>query len=82
MYFKQEGAISTLSGKALKLINQFAYLGSNISSTENDVNISIVKAWTAIECLSIVGKSNFPDKIKQDFFQMVAVSLLLYKCTT
>ena len=31
----QEGIISTLGGKPLKLVNQFIYLGSNISSTEN-----------------------------------------------
>ena len=33
MRFKQEGTIFTLSGKALKLVDQFAYLGSNISSS-------------------------------------------------
>ena len=32
MYFKQKGVISTLSGKPLKLINQFTYVGSNILS--------------------------------------------------
>ena len=36
--FKQEGAISTLSGRPLKLEDKFSYLGSNISST--DVNIA------------------------------------------
>ena len=34
---------------------------------------------TAISSLSIVGKSDLTDKIKQDFFQ--AVSILLYGCT-
>ena len=33
--FKQEGAFSTLIGKPLKLVDQFIYPGSNISSTEN-----------------------------------------------
>ena len=42
--FKQEGAISTLSVKPLKLVDLFTYLGSNISSTESDVNIHIGKA--------------------------------------
>ena len=41
---KQDGAISTLGSKPLKLIDQFTYFGSNISSTESDVNICIGKA--------------------------------------
>ena len=67
MYFKQNGAISILSGKPLKPVAQFTYLGSNISSAENNVNIPRVKAWTAIGRLSIVWKSNLP-KIKQNYF--------------
>ena len=39
--FKQEGAISTLSGKPLKLVDKFTYFSSIISSTESDVNICI-----------------------------------------
>ena len=51
IYFIQ-GVISTLSGKSLKLISQFIYLGSNISSTESDVSICFGKVWTAIVMLS------------------------------
>ena len=43
MYLKQEGAISTLIGKPLKLVDLFTYHGSNIS-TENNVNVHIGKA--------------------------------------
>ena len=43
---KQDADIFTPNGKTLKLIDQFTYLGSNISSTESDVNIHIGKAWT------------------------------------
>ena len=39
MSFKQEGATSALSCKPLKLVNQFTYLGRNISSTKSDTNI-------------------------------------------
>ena len=39
--FKQEVAIFTLSGMPLKLLDQFIYLGNNISSTESNVNIDI-----------------------------------------
>ena len=44
MHFKQEGAISILSGNTMKLVDQFTYLGSNISSTESNVSIYIGKA--------------------------------------
>ena len=46
--FKQEGAMSTLKGKSLKLVTQFTYLGSNISSTESDFNIPIGMVWTVL----------------------------------
>ena len=49
MYFKQEGAISTLRRKLLKLIGQFLYLGSSISSTESDVNIRFGKMRTTLD---------------------------------
>ena len=39
MCFKQKGALSTL-----KLVDHFTYLSTNISSTESNVNIRLVKA--------------------------------------
>ena len=60
----------------------YIYLGSNISSTESDVNICIGKAWNAIDWLSIIWKSDLFDKIKQKFLQAAAMSVLLYSCTT
>ena len=38
----------------LKLVDQFIYLGNNISSTESNVNIGIVKAWTTVDKLLII----------------------------
>ena len=55
----------------LKLEDLFTYHGSNISSTESDVNIRIGKALTVIDRLLIIWKSDLPDKIKRDFFQAV-----------
>ena len=40
----------------LKLVEQFIYFGSNISSTERDINIRIGKAWIAFDRLSIIWK--------------------------
>ena len=66
--FKKDRAISTLSGKPLKLVDLFPYLDNNISSTESDVNICITKLWTA----------TYGNLI----FRVVAVSVLLYEYTT
>ena len=79
---KQKGAISMLSGKPLKLVDLFIHLDSNISSTENVVDICLTKAWNAIDGLLIIWKSDPCDKIRWDLFQAVAVSILLYGYTT
>ena len=52
------------------------------SSTESDVNICPTKAWTAIDWLSIIWKSDQSDEIKYDFFQAGTVSILLYRRAT
>ena len=82
MWYNQTGEISTLDGSSLKLVDKFTYLGSSISSTEKDMDTRLTKAWTAIDRLSIIWKSDLTDKIKRSFFQAVVISILLYECTT
>ena len=82
MYFNQTGDISTLSGTFLKLVDKFTYLGSSVSSTEKDTDMRLTKAWTAIDRLSVIWKSDLTDKIKRSFFQAAVGSILLYGCTT
>ena len=53
-----------------------------VSSTEKDIDTRLTKAWTAIDRLSIIWKSNLTDKMKRSFFQAAVVSILLYGCTT
>ena len=65
-----------------KLVDKFTYLGSSISSTEKDIDTLLMKAWTAIDKLSIIWKSDLTDKMKRSFFQAAVVSILLYGCTT
>ena len=60
----------------------FFYLGSSVSSTENDIDTWLMKAWTAIDRLSIIWKSDLTVKMKRSFFQAAVVSILLYGCTT
>ena len=82
MCYNQTGNIATLDGASLKLVNKFTYLGSSVSSTEKDIDTRLTKAWTAIDRLSIIWKSDLTDKMKRSFFQAEVVSILLYGCTT
>ena len=63
-------------------LNTFTYLGSSVSSTDNHINVQWGKAWTVIDWLSVIWKSDLTDKIKRSFFQAAVVSMLLYRCTT
>ena len=78
----QRGNISTLNSSSLKLVDKFTYLGSSVSSTETDINTSQAKAWTAIDRLSVIWKSDLTDNIKLSFFQAAVMLILLYGCTT
>ena len=68
MCFNQSG-----KGWALKLVDKFTYLRISVSSTENDINKHLAKAWTAINRLSVIWKSDLTDKIKRSFFQAAIV---------
>ena len=78
----QTGDISTLNGISLKLVDTFTYLGSSVSSTETDIDMLLAKAWTAINRISVIWKSDLTDKMKHIFSQAAVVSILLYRCTT
>ena len=82
MCYNQTGDISTLEGTPLKLEDKFTYLGSSVESTEKDIETRLTKAWTAINRLSIMWKSDLTDKRKRSFFQAAVTSILLYGCTT
>ena len=74
--------ITTLDEASLKLVDKFTYLGRRVSSTVKDIDTRLTKAWTAINRLSIIWKSDLTDKMKRSFFQAAVVSILLYGCTT
>ena len=78
MCFNQTGDISTLEGTPLKLVDRFTYLGSSVSSTEKDIDTQLMKAWTTIDKLLIILKSDLTDKTKRSFFKAAVVSILLY----
>ena len=80
--YNQTGDISTLNWTPLKLVDKFTYLGSSVSSIEKEIDTRLTKAWTAINRLSIIWKSDLTDKMKCSFFQAAVASILLYGCTT
>ena len=82
MYFNQTGNISTLNSSTLKLVDKFSSQVSSVSSTETDFDTRLAKAWTAINRLSVIWKSDLTNKIKRSFFQAVVMLILLYGCTT
>ena len=55
-------------------------LQSNWQASEISKRIHIPR--NAIDSLSIIRKYDLSDGIKRDFFQAVAVTILLYGCTT
>ena len=77
MCYNQTGDISTLEGTPLKLVDKFTYLGSSVESTEKDIETRLTKAWTAINRLSTIWKSDLTDKMKRSFFQAAVTSILL-----
>ena len=47
-----------------------------------DIDTRLTKAWTAINRLLVVWKSDLTDKMRRSFFQAVIVLILLYGCTS
>ena len=62
--------------------NYIITLNLHFASTEKDIDTRLTKAWTAINRLSIIWKSDRTDKMKRSFFQAAVISILLYGCTT
>ena len=58
MCYNQTGDIFTLEGTPLKLVDKFTYLGSSVESTEKDIETRLTKAWTTINRLSNIWKSD------------------------
>ena len=70
--------MKSYNGDDVKQVSDFKYLGSYIASTENDVNIRLGKAWTALNKMNNIWKSNLPDQLKRKFFRAPVESVLVY----
>ena len=74
--------ISTVDGKQLKSTNSFKYLGSYVPDSFADFKKRKAQAWTAMNKLDKVWKSNIQRKCKLQFFHASVVSILLYGSET
>ena len=59
----KESNITTPDGTPLKLVDNFPYRGSSVSSTEKNIDTKLTKAWKATDSLSIIWKSDLTDKL-------------------
>ena len=61
MCLNQTSDIAIVGSNSLKLVDKFTYLGSSVSSTEKDIDSWLTKAWTTIDKLSVIWKSDLTD---------------------
>ena len=67
---------------SLSLIFNIIYFSFHFNLLLLYLIIVLTKAWTVIDRLSIIWKSDLTDEMKRSFFQAAVVSILLYGCTT
>ena len=69
------------NGMSMVSFKQFTYLGSSVASTGRDIDTRLTNAWTAINGLLVIWKSDLTDKMKRSFLQAGVVAILLCGCT-
>ena len=74
---KIEQAIVETTGK-----QDFKYLGSWVDTTSEDMRIRIGSAWSAMNKMDIMWKSNLRRQTKINLFRATIESVLLYGCET
>ena len=74
--------IKTKSGRELKYVVNFKYLGGRMISSEKDFEIRKALAWAACNKLKTVWNSTLKRKIKERLFVATVESVLLYGAET
>ena len=74
--------LKTVGGKAIKIVENFKYLGSWMKSSEQDIKVRKVLAWEACHKLNQVWSSPLKRYIKVRLFLATAESVLLYESNT
>ena len=74
--------IKSLSGKSLKRVTDFKYLGAYVPNSLYDFNYRKGLAWSAMNKLERIWKSNLHKSLKIRFFRACVESILLYNSET
>ena len=74
--------VKTLSGSSLKMVEDYVYLGSFISSSEKDFNTRKGMAWSACNDMHQIWTSQLPKSIKLEIFRATVEPILLYGSDT
>ena len=77
LYNQPVGDLVTLGGNKLKQADNFKYLGLWIQSSEKDMNIRIGQAWSALNKMMTVWKSNLKNHLKIGFLCTTVESVLV-----
>ena len=84
MIFNQEydTPIRTKTGHELKQVTNFKYLGGQMESSDKDWNYRKGMAWSALNKMSKIWKSNISQTMKRRVFSAAIESILLYNTET
>ena len=74
--------IKSLNNTLLKMVSDYVYLGSYISSSEKDFMTRKGKAWTACNALHKIWSSNLSRDFKLKIFHAAIEPILLYGSET
>ena len=72
-----EGTITAQNGCDLEQVNNFDCLGGKIISLKNDIQVRTGSAWSALNKLTPIWKSNLDVSIKREFFGATVESVLI-----
>ena len=75
-------SMSAKSGKQLKEVSDFKYLGSYIMNSEKDFKTRKVLAWSACNKLDKIWQSNLPLHLKLNLFKSTVEPILMYGSET
>ena len=74
--------IKSLNGSSLKKVSDFKYLGAYVPNSFHDFKIRKALAWSAMNKLERIWKSNLHNSLKIKFFRACVESILLYNSET
>ena len=76
------GNMKRKNGNIKKQVENFKYLGSNIESTEKDIEIRISKAWSALNSMRTIWKSKMNDSLKRRLLRAKVEYVLFHGAIT